>query len=172
MELTVRHPRVLLLIDRWNWAFHTIARAIMDHLSDRFHFTLLCTADRPVIDENAFDIIHVLYEYETSHRPFLRGQAKIVRGVYSHYWQEWNLSTDEFYRRYLSDAHAIAVPSKKLYNLLQHLPPAVSVCPEGVDTLIFHPTGDRSGPFIAGWAGDPTRDIKRFSWAREACEDL
>ena len=172
MVLNSRTPRVLLLIDRWNWAFHTIAKAVQDHLSDRFTFEILNVGDRPTIDESAYDIIHVFYEYETYHRPFLHGQAKIIRSVFSHYWQEWNLSADEFYAKYLRDAHAIVVPSKKLKTLLEPLPPAVFLCSEGVDTDVFRNKKTRSGPLTVGWAGDPTRAIKRIEWLKEACSGV
>lgn len=82
------------------------------------------------------------------------------------------MSADTFYAQYLRDAHAIVVPSKKLHALLQNLPPAVALCPEGVDTDVFRPRRTRTGPLIAGWAGDPTRAIKRLPWLQEACEGI
>ncbi len=165
-------PRILLLIDRWHWAFHTIADAIHKHLSDRFSFTILSSSDKPAIDETDFDIIHVLYEYETHHRTFVGRHAKILRSVYSHYWQEWGLSVEEFYEKHLRDAHAIAVPSMLLSSLLDTLPPPVFLTPEGVDTDIFCPITEHQGPLTVGWAGDPTRTIKRLPWLQKACEGI
>ncbi len=172
MVLNPKTPRVLLLVDRWDWAFHTIAKAVERHLGDRFAFEILNTGDRPNIDDSAYDIIHVFYEYETYHRPLLRGHAKVVRSVFSHYWQEWNLSADEFYAKYLRDAHAIVVPSNKLKTLLDPLPPPVHLCSEGVDTDVFECKKTRTGPLTVGWAGDPTRTIKRVEWLKEACNGL
>jgi hypothetical protein len=165
-------PRVLLLIDKWDWAFHTIARAIMEHLGNRYAFDLKCTADQPILEEDLYDIVHVFYEYESYHRRFLRGKARLVKGVYSHYWQEWGLSAAQLYDTHLREAHAITVPNTFLLEALRDLPPAVHLVSEGVDTRFFTPDAPRTGPIVAGWCGDPTRDIKRFPWAKQACDGI
>ena len=93
-----------------------------------------------------------------------------MRSVYSHYWEEWGLSAPEFYKKYLDDAHAIAVPSQKLFALLKNLPPTVALTPEGVDIDLFHHRRERTGPLVVGWAGDPSREIKRLPMLKAACE--
>lgn len=164
-------PGILLLIDEWNWAFHTIARAIMRHLSDRFDFEILCTADEPFIDESRYDIVHVFFETETYHRRFLNGKAKVLKGVYSHYWELEGKSTDEFYAASLSEADAIAVPSRKLMHLLQDIPCPVFLFPEGVDTTLFDERQDVTRTPDIGWVGTDI-PVKRLQMIREACKEF
>lgn len=165
-------PRILLLIDIPDWAFHSIARAIVKNLSDRFAFTILIKDQYPHIEESWFDLIHVFYEFEEYHRPFLQGKAKVLRSVYSHYWEiERDLAPMQFYLHYLSDAHAISVPSVKLLQRLEGLPPPVYLFAEGVDTSVFRPLRERSGPLTVGWAGRPGA-MKRLALLQEACEGI
>lgn len=165
-------PRVLLLVDRPDWAFSIIARAIVKHLGDRFDCTILARDDKPVIDESQFDIIHAFFESDVYHRPFLKGRAKIVKSIYSHYWQLEGYTPLSFYEKYLHEAHAITVPSLRLYQAFQHIPAPVFLCPEGVDCDTFRPTKKRTGPLKVGWAGDPHRPIKRLDWIKKACEGV
>lgn len=165
-------PRVLLLIDIPDWAFHTIARSVEKHLSDRFACTILIKDQHPHIVESSFDLIHVFYEFEEYHRSFLTGKAKVLRSVYSHYWEvDLGLTPMQFYQRYLSDAHAISVPSIKLLQRLQGLPPPVHLVAEGVDTDVFRSLRTRSGPLRVGWAGKPGK-IKRLEMLQEACDGV
>jgi glycosyltransferase involved in cell wall biosynthesis len=166
-------PRVLLLIDVWGWALHTVARAVMANLGDRFAFDLLCAADKPRIEESRYDILHVLCEHETWHRPFLRGRTKVIKSVFSHYWEVFGMSPEEFYAMHLREAHALVVPNTKLLTALSGLPPPVHLVREGVDTHVFRPRlTPREGPLRAGWAGNPLGAIKRFPWVEEACAGL
>ncbi len=164
-------PGILLLIDEWDWAFHTIARAISSHLSDRFRIEILAAQDEPFIDESQYDIIHVFYENVTYHRKFLQGKAKILKGVYNHYWERNGMSPDDFYAKYLYEADAITVPSRKLLEVLGGIPCPVHFFPEGVDTTLFHITGDSNRAHCAGYAGSnvPTKNVQML---RDACKDL
>lgn len=166
-----KRPRILLLIDEWDWAFHTIARAIERYLGDEYTFTILCVADKPVIDDMQFDIIHVLFETETYHRNFLRGRSKIVKSVYSHYWQLEGKSASAFYQEHLWEAHAVVVPSMRLFQALETIPCPLYICPEGVDTQLFQPREDRAGTMSVAWAG-MDRPVKRLNMLREACDGL
>lgn len=165
-------PSVLLLIDKWNWAFHTIAMAVEKHLSDEFRFTILSAEDDLHINESDFDIIHVLFESEYRHRTFLTGKAKIVKSVYSHYWELEGMNAEQFYNRHLSEAHAVTVPSLRLLRQLQNIPAPVYLFAEGVDTDVFRPVRGVKREETVGWAGDPERPVKRLNWLREAAQDV
>jgi len=167
-----RQPRILLLVDRHDWAFSTLAQATEQHLHDCFTFTIVSAEDCPKIHDRQFDIMHIFFWAEEYHCQFLTGHAKIVKCVYSHGWEQLGLSVQELYRRYLREAHAVIVPSTRLLHSLSGLPPPVYLVPEGVDTTIFTPTSRRSGPLRVGWAGNPHRDIKRLPWLQQACEGL
>lgn len=162
-------PHILLLIDEWNWAFHTIAESVVRHASDHFSFEILCTRDEPLIDESRFDIIHVFFETETYHRKFLQGKAKILKGVYSHYWQLQGLTPDAFYAQSLYEADAVAVPSRKLLEALGPIPCPVYLFPEGVDTEMFDDRSNTRSQCV-GWAGSDI-PIKRLEMVRAACGD-
>lgn len=169
---TDTRPRILLLIDIPNWAFHSIARAVVRHLGDRFAFTILIKDQYPHIEENWFDIVHVFYEFEEYHRQFLHGKAKVIRSVYSHYWEaERKLEPMQFYLQNLSDAHVISVPSQKLLRRLQGLPPPIRLFAEGIEPEVFKPLRERSGSLKVGWAGKPGF-IKRLDIIRKACDGL
>jgi|CXWL01.1.fsa_nt_gi glycosyltransferase involved in cell wall biosynthesis len=165
-------PRILLLLDIPNWAFHSIAQAIVKELGDRFAFTILTQDRHPHIEESLYDLIHVFYEFEDYHRPFLTGKTKVLRSVYSHYWEiEKKLSPMQLYMQFLNDAHAISVPSIKLLGILKDLPPPVTLFSEGIDPEIFKKKRERSGPLTVGWAGKPG-PIKRLELLQEACNGL
>ncbi|MBM3230953.1 glycosyltransferase family 4 protein [Candidatus Peregrinibacteria bacterium] len=165
-------PRILLLIDIPGWAFHTVAKEIERHLSDRFAFTIMIKDNFPTIDEDCFDLIHVFYEFEEYHKQFLTGKAKVIRSVYSHYWEiDHHLTPMQLYQRYLHDAHAVIVPSMRLFHAFEGIPPPVYLFPEGVDTALFSPGKARIGPLVVGWAGKDI-PIKRLDILRAACEGI
>lgn len=168
-----RKPRILLIADIPQWAFHTLANAIREHSSDRYDFDILFGSELAGFDDAQYDLIHVLFETETRHLPFLRGNARVLKSVYSHYWQEEGLSPMDFYSAHLREAHAVSVPNALLLSALQDLPVPVFLCPEGLDTSFFTPPHHpRSGPVVAGWAGNPDRPIKRIELLKEACDGV
>lgn len=165
--------RILLLVNERGWALDGIAQAIVRHLKGRYHFEILASADRPAIVETHYDLIHILYDYEEYHLPFLSGRIPVIRSVYSHYWQQWGMTPQELYARYLSNAHAVTVPSMKLLHALRELPVQLRLFPEGVESDVFRPDERvRSGPLVVGWAGNPEREIKRLPLLRNACDGL
>ncbi len=159
-------------MDKPQWAFSLIAEAIVKHLSDRFSFEILARDNLPVIDESKYDIVHVFFESDIYHRPFLHGRAKIIKSVYSHYWEQAGWTPYELYERSLREAHAVTTPSMKLLELLHTLPVPVHLAQEGVDIDVFKPLHTRTGALTVCWAGDPTRPIKRIQWLQEACDGL
>lgn len=169
----IERPKILLLIDRRGWAFDTIAQAISSCLSDRFQFDILASAEAPIIDASAYDLLHVFYFGERYHLPFLNHRIKVLKSVYSFRWQLAGLSPDDLYRKHLREAHAISVPNRELYSLLSDLPAPVFLTPEGVDTRLFHPANiERSGPLVAGFAGKSLDSVKQFPLLQEACKGI
>lgn len=168
-----RRPRILLIVDIPDWAFHTLARAIQAHLSHKYEFETMIGREIEHFDDAAYDLIHVFFEFEEHHLPFLRGNSRVLKSVYSHYWQERGMNAREFHARHLREAHAVSVPSLRLLSALQDLPVPVFLCPEGLDTSFFTPAYHPSrGPLVVGWAGNPERPIKRLDWLRGACEGV
>ena len=169
---TAHSPQVLLLIDKFDWAFHTIAQAIAFHLSDQFTFTILAASDAPEIDHSKYDILHVFGADQTYHHLFPKGKAKIIKGLYTHLWVKHGFNKHDLYALHLQDADLLTVPSLALQQELQDLPIPVKLFPEGVDTGTFIHGDHLKGSMIAGWAGNPNDAIKRFHLAKEACEGM
>lgn len=170
---TLERARVLLLIDKRGWAFDTLALAIQKHLGNEFHFTIAATDEKPVINDADYHIIHTFFDREQYHLPFVGGRVRIIKSVYSLYWNLEGMSPQELYLRFHREAHAMIVPNFKLLSLLSGLPVPVHLCPEGVDTDFFHPEYYAlQGPLRVGWAGNPQRYIKRFSLLKDAAHGI
>ena len=165
-------PHILLLIDKRHWAFHENANAIAFHLASEYECTIVAAQENPQIDVAAYDIIHVFGGEQGYHLPFLTGQERIVKGVYSQRWQELGLNTKKFYEKHLQDADLITVPNKILEQLLSDLPIPILRCPEGVDTDTFVAEKPHDGPLRVGWAGDATDPIKQLHLAEKACDGI
>lgn len=164
--------RILLLIDVRGWAFDTIAQAIKNHLSERFHFDILASGDLPTIDASQYDLIHVFYFGERYHLPFLLPSTKVLKSVYSYRWKLKGLSPGALYAEHLREARAITVPNTGLLSLLSDLPVPVFLTPEGVDTHLFWHSPKATGPLIAGWVGNAKDSIKQLPLAIQACENF
>lgn len=163
-------PQILLLIDKWDWAFHTIARAIEKHVSDRFAFTICSIEDDPHTQKE-FDIIHAFYDDEKWRHYFRRSRSKILRVAYSHCWQIEGQSAMQFYEESLYEAHALTVPSMLLLNAFKEVPCPLYLFPEGVDTQLFHPMKEINREEAVAWAGSDM-PIKRLELLRKACENF
>src|SRR3989344_3336220 len=74
MALMTRRPKVLLIVDHPQWAFATIAHAIKQHI-DGYDCDIVSTHEPLHFDESSYDIIHVFFETEKRHIPFLTGKA-------------------------------------------------------------------------------------------------
>ena len=171
MEISLpKKPRVLMLTDVPNWSFDITARALKPYLEDEFDITILPVSEQPELDESQFDLAHIYGVQQTYHRKFFRGKAKIVMGVNGLIWEDEGMTADELYDQYLRDAHALIVVNQFLLQSLQQLPIPVYLYHQGVDTKHFTLGPPRSGPLIAGWAGNTTRPIKQFHMTQEACD--
>lgn len=166
-------PRILLLPDKRNWAFDFNARAITRILGDQYDFETLFIADEPEIDDSKYDIIQIFYGLEKYHLPFLRGNAKILKCVRSHYWEiDKELDAMSCYKRYLKEAHAVCVTSRKLLAKLSGIPVPVFLGSSGVDTQLFAPREKRTGPVVVGWAGKPDGSMKQMDKLQKACAGI
>ncbi|MBU0766173.1 glycosyltransferase family 4 protein [Patescibacteria group bacterium] len=174
MGVTAHHkPRITLLIDEPNWAFHTLARAIKSHLSQDFIFEIAIASLKLPLDLKDTDILHVFGAEQLYHLLFLQPHVKVVKSIYSHRWEiQRNESAEEFYNKYLLDAHALTASNRLLIHRLNNLPIPVALFCEGVDTNVFRKATPRSGSIRVGWAGNSGDPIKNFSWVQKVCEEL
>ncbi|MFH1670501.1 MAG: glycosyltransferase family 4 protein [Patescibacteria group bacterium] len=174
MGVDVLHkPRIVLLIDKPNWVFRSYARSFTKELSQYFIFKTISASDKPTLDLSNVDILHVLGGEQLYHLHSLKPHVRVVKGVYSHRWEyQRGESAEEFYNKYLLDAHVITVPNRFLLYKLSDLPTPVKFFPEGVDAHLFACAPPRSGALRAGWAGNPNDPIKNFEWVKKACEGV
>lgn len=172
MILQSSKPRILLLPDVRGWAFDTIAHGMKQYLSDIFYIDIAYSREDPHIDEHAYDIIHVMWGKEDLYRKHLTGATPLIKSVYSHAWEEEGISLEAYCASHLYDADAITVPSNILQNEVQKHVPRTHLVPGATDTKHFRILEERSGPLIAGWAGNAARPIKQFSYVEYACADI
>lgn len=156
--MTPRKPKILLLVDKHDWAYDHSAKSIQSLLSDEFDFQIAYIADGPP-DVAAIDcdLIHVFWWGETWHHALKLPPARVLKEVSSFRWREESqfglLDPKSFINRYLTDAATIVVTSQKMKDTLNSYRP-VLYTPNGIDPEIFYPTGTRSGAFKVGWAGN------------------
>ncbi|MDD5026614.1 MAG: glycosyltransferase family 4 protein [Candidatus Peribacteraceae bacterium] len=165
-------PRVLLVIDVYGWAYHTLARGIVSCLKDAFDFTIVTLQEAASLPSDTYDLVH-MFDWKSTflhHSPLRRPVLKCIFDLTD--WDALPYLPPDIYCRYAMNVDAIAVPTMHAMQKLRASPVPVFLIPEGVDTHIFFPGLQRSGPIIAGWAGNPSRAWKRFAWAWQACEDL
>lgn len=159
-----RKPRILLLVDYYEWAFHNTARAIVRHLSDEFDFRIDYVSYKPDLSSWPFDLVHVFFWGETYHQNFVDDPRRVIKLVSSHKWEydnRWGpLTPQQMVKKYLSDAATITTTSKRLQSMIS---PCREILwtPNGFDQETFFPV-PRSGDIKIGWAGNPKTLGKGF----------
>lgn len=164
-------PRVLLLIDVYGWAFHTLAKGMAMSMSHRFSFDIAAVADKPDIQLHTYDILHVFGVRTSYHREFERGNCKIMKSLFNTV-RDKNLSVEEFDQRFLSDIDALTVPTKSMLSNVQGVRPRTFLCREGIDVSQFQEVTPPEGGLKVSWAGNTSKAYKRFRMAHAACQDM
>lgn len=169
-----RRPLILLLADRRGWAFDHAAQALLPVLGDRFRLKIAYVGERPWIETEDYDLIHVFFWGEDWHRRSDIDPLRVVKEVWSNRWRD-----DPRYgpctpvglaHRHLRDAATVTVTSRRMFeDLKDAIPSGLHLTPNGVDPDRFHPVGERSGPMRTGWAGNPADPVKRFALIESAC---
>jgi glycosyltransferase involved in cell wall biosynthesis len=154
-------PRVVIFADRPGWAHDAAARPISKLLSDEFEIRVEYRSNRPNLARWPFDLIYVLFWGEQYHHKYIHDARKIIKQAASTRWAD-KLTPAQWVEQYLADAGAIAVPSRKLQNILAPYRNTVLV-PNGFDPEVFSVKGLRTGRLRVGWAGnrnDPCKGLK------------
>lgn len=175
MDLNVPLPRVLLLADVRGWAFDGMAKAIASCLQADFCFEIAYVHERPSLALEQFDLMHVLYEQETYHLPFLSGDVRLVGHVASHEWEMQGLTPADLFSQHLRRYDAVLTPSMKLLSRIAGLPVPSYLYAAGVDTDLFQPVWSQKDPELrVGWAGNPTlhRTLKNVELLEQACAGI
>ena len=166
-----RKPRIAVLVDKPNWAYDHSMRQLKRALARDFRIDIAYRRDRRRIDPKRYDLLHVCFWGEEAHKSFGFPPERILKEVSSHRWQhasDWGpLTADAFAARWLSDCGTAICTSERLLRLVG---PATQVrvllTPNGIDSRQFRRArdrGERDGPLVIGWAGNPNDPAKRYT---------
>jgi glycosyltransferase involved in cell wall biosynthesis len=166
-RLGLQKPRICILVDRPEWAYHHSARHIAQQLVNEFDIILRYAVNYPQLSLTDFDLIQICFWEECRYQLIGLDRQRIIKMVSSHRWQEKSAhgpcSTDEFARRYLMNCDTVICTSPRLATLIEKVFPRVFYTPNGVDVSHFKPGEKRSGPdLIFGWAGNAKDELKGF----------
>lgn len=162
-----RKPRVALIVDAQNWAFHNIARQLQRHLDSRFEFTILSVADlgelhRVLLLTRDHDLIYFFWRVHLAQLAGAQGreafealgldQAEflsdyhsgpvIASGVFDHLFLDPHPLLSDIARVFARLDVAYSVSSLKLKHIYANLPeyqPPLAVLSDGVDLAHFQP---------------------------------
>lgn len=174
MSLTLQNffhkPRITILADKPNWAYDICAQQLVKHLHNDFSITIKYVREKPILEENMFDLLHVCFWGEKYHTQFNIPPNKIVKEISSHRWQYDRqygpCSAKKFVKKFLQDACFFCATSLRLYNLLVPFIPNIHHVANGIDTKKFFASDNfPMGEIRLGWAGncnDPIKGIKKI----------
>lgn len=161
-------PRVLLLVDKPNWAFDNYAKQISKLLSAEFDFDIQYAIEKPWLDKDQYDLIWVYFWGEDYYAQFDFDSNQIIKFVSSHRWEDPEdsnyptLTPQEFARKYLRDASSVAGVSVRLYESLKDSHPHVYLTRNGYDKEAFKDLGKRDGKMVLGWVGNSKDPVKGY----------
>lgn len=162
-----RRPKVALIVDAQNWAFHNSARQLQQHLGNQFEFTILSVLDlgelhRVLLLTRDHDLVYFFWRVHLAHlageqgreafealgldqAAFLadyRSKRVIASGVFDHLFLDPHPLLSDIARVFSKLDIAYSVSSLKLdriYNNLPEYQPPLSVLSDGVDLALFQP---------------------------------
>lgn len=159
-------PKILLLIDRKNWAFDNCASGFIQYLSNNFDINRAYVADSPDLNKYRFDLLHVFFYAEDYYKKFDLKGAKVIKEISSHRWEDTPpygpKTPEEVEQSYLYDADGVICVSKRLYNTFNKVNPRTYFVPNGFDSKKFFRKVDRTGSLKIGWAGNINDEVKGF----------
>ncbi|MBT4119654.1 MAG: glycosyltransferase [Candidatus Peribacter sp.] len=163
----MKTPRILMLIDVYGWAFHTLARGMRQFLPE-YSIDIVTAEEKP--DFSSYDLIHAFGAYQRCES----ARCPVLKGVYNTNASIRSVPIHTFFEELLQDATAITVPINSIALQLQsyEIKKPIFLLPEGVNTSLFSYTPPPSGELRIGWAGNPVRCYKRFHLAQNACREL
>lgn len=156
-------PRVLMLVDRPDWAYDTGAQAISKRLADEFEFRIEYVRENPNLNSWKFDLIYVFFWGETYHQSFVTDPQRVIKEISSHRWanedQYGKLMPQQAAEKYLSDAGTLTATSKRLQALFAPFRD-VWHTPNGFEPGPFRLNEQRQGAIRIGWAGNENDSCK------------
>lgn len=164
--LKKKKPRILLLIDKPDWAFDICAREYTKYLTNDFNFSIkYLQKPRPLLFPFGYDLIHVFWWGESYYKKFFWPRRKILKEVSSHRWEDdpryGPCTSAQFSEKYLSDASSIVCTSKKLFDLVNSQRERVYLANNGYSPEIFRFMRQRKGNELSlCWVGNENDTVK------------
>ena len=165
-RLSSSKPAILLLVDYPGWAFDNSAQSIAEQLSTKFKFEIQFVNDdpRPKLKARKYDLIHVFFWGERHHVQFGFPPERVIKEVSSHRFEDDErfgpCTPKEMAERFLGDAATLCATSKRLHQIFLPIQDRCYWTPNGIDLSLFHPTRERSGELVFGWAGNAKDPVK------------
>ena len=161
-------PRILLLIDVYDWAFHTLARGIQKQLEGTFSVDISTRNENPHYSH--YDLIHV-FGFGPNN---IDEKCLVLKGLYNTTRTMSHTTLNEFLEEALIGTNALTVPIKSMYDEVRAcgITMPIYFALEGVDTQKFSLSQAPSGPLRVCWAGNTARATKRLRMIQKACKDL
>jgi len=160
-------PRVLMLIDVYGWAFHTLAKGMKPHMPE-YSIGIFTPREKPHFLQ--YDLIHVF----GMHQQCDTARCPVLKGIYNTNASIRNKPVCTMLQELLHDTTALTVPINSMAEEMRSygITQPVFLLPEGVDTTLFSYSPPPQGTLRVGWAGNPARYYKRFHLAQQACHDI
>ncbi len=161
-----KRPKVLMLIDRPDWAFDISAKEIKRYLKSKYIFDLRYAVKNPIVCPRYYDLLYVFFWVETYYKRWNFDKESIIKEVASHRWQDNPMfgpcTPEEFVRRYLKDAACVSTLSLRLFNMIKPYHKRVFHTPNGYNPDLFFNYRKRQGDLVIGWAGNINDDVKGY----------
>ncbi|CAG7857448.1 hypothetical protein MCAMS1_02269 [biofilm metagenome] len=180
---------VLIILDKYGWAYDTLARGLVDHAqNEKLSFDIVSAADdMAYIQENhhRYELVFVfgwtsVFSNKKNKNyaqllPFL-DNSKLITGIHSHRsWDNYLSQPDELppppldLINKLGNIKKINVISRRLFRIFENAGLSNIVLTEnGVDTELFNPSvpvnTDRSKPLKIGFSG--SKDIAKHDFLK------
>lgn len=164
--------KILVLIDKLNWAYHSIAKALVKNNHDpnlSLHIEHI-KGNRKTIKKiyKKFDLFFVM-GWQTFESVDFLPKDKIITGLHSHHsWDdkkttpEKNVNPPSKLIDNLNSFIRVNAVSKKLYDLFKSSGVEnISYTPNGADTDIFKPSSRNNDVFTVGYSGTQTHDWRK-----------
>lgn len=164
-------PRVALVPHTRAWSYDFTAQALVQHLSDRFEFSVFYSDQLDQVSYRNLDLIVDFWWRSGLDR---RYGARVIKQVSSHRWARpkyGSLSAELLISEYLRRAGGVIVPSVRLVGELVGAP-HLTLGPKGFHPETFGDEQNRRGDLAVGWAGNANATDKRLAIIAEAWRDL
>ena len=183
-------PKILLVIDKPNWAYDHIANMVIHELGEKYEFYKRYMILKPTsfkgwisylyfrlkilkyqrVSYTGYDIVVYLWWKSIDLIPKIKAKFKLV-GIYTEGFPPGlstelnNLSVSEFISKYFRDADGIIAGNSNIYNFYHNygLPIYYASCATDTNLFRFNRKKKQGSELSVCWTGNPNRNFKGFT---------